>query len=471
MSSLRWRRHRGLVALCVIGIVGLVAFFGEVRLTAVTSSERSAVVAPPDAKKTNIKGAVELFDDGRVHQVEFTYDPDDYARMIATYQRDGTKEFIEATVRIDGTTIESVGIRLKGNSTLMSLRRAGTTGNIGGRGGGGGGGGPLGVTLSVDRPETLPWLISFDEFVSGQRYEGYEQLALRPASGAGLAEALALALVGVAGEPTQRSMYTALSVNGAASVLRLVVEIPDSEYADDNFTADGVLYKALSTGSFRYLGDDPLAYASAFKQITNKKQQDTKPVIELLKWVSQASDADFAAHLAEHVDIDSFATYVAIQDLLSNFDDMSGPGSNYYLWYDLETSKFTVLSWDLNLAFGGIGRGGGGVVNVAPGGAGNVPPPGAVIVGPGGPGGPGGIGGRGGGNALKSKFLAAPEFAAIRDQARAEVKQALYGSGAATRELARLKALVASSGLVSATTIDSEASALVARIEQLTAAP
>ena len=154
------------------------------------------------------------------------------------------------------------------------------------------------MALSVDRPESLPWLISFDEFVEGQRYEGFEQLALRPASGAGIAEALALDLVGVAGEPTQRSMYTSLSVNGAAPVLRLVVEIPDSEYADDNFTADGVLYKALSTGSFRYLGDDPLAYASAFKQITNKKQQDLKPLIELLKWVSQASDAEFAAHLA-----------------------------------------------------------------------------------------------------------------------------------------------------------------------------
>lgn len=460
MSSLRWRRHRGLVLALVVGIVGLVAFFGDARLSALTSSERSAVVAPADTKETNIKGAVALFDDGRLHKISFTYDQAAYTRMIATYQQSGTKDFIEATVTIDGTTIESVGIRLKGNSTLMSLRRAGTTGgNVPGRVEGGGG--PLGVTLSVDKPEGLPWLISFDEFVSGQRYEGYEQLALRPASGAGLAEALALDLVAVAGEPTQRSMYTSLSVNGGAAVLRLVVEIPDSEYADDNFTTDGVLYKALSTGRFAYLGDDPLAYTSAFKQITNKKQQDTKPVIELLKWVSEASDTDFARHLAEHVDIDSFARYVAIQDLLSNFDDMAGPGSNYYLWYDLETGKFTVLSWDLNFAFGGLGRGGGGA----------APPPGAVVVGPGGgPGGAGGFGGRGG-NALKAKFLAAPEFAGLRERARAEVRQAIYGSGKAESELARLKALVASSELVATTTIESEATALLTRIQQLAAVP
>lgn len=466
MSSLRWRRHRGLVVTIVLGMVSLIAFFGDARLSALTSSERSLVAAPADTKTINVKGAVPLFDDGVVHEIEFTFDPADYARMIATYQQSGVKDFIEATVKIDRTVIPSVGIRLKGNSTLMSLRRGGTGGGNPGRGG------PAAVTLSIDKPEGLPWLISFDEFVAGQRYEGFEQLALRPASGAGIAEALALKLVSAAGEPTQRSMYTSLSVNGAAPVLRLVVEIPDSEYVEDNFTTDGVLYKALSTGRFTYLGDDPLSYANAFKQITSKKQQDLKPLIELLKWVSQASDAEFAAHLAEHVDIDSFAAYVAIQDLLGNFDDMSGPGSNYYLWYDLATARFTVLSWDLNLAFGGLGRGG-GVVNVAPG-AGNVPPPGGVIVGPGGgpggPGGPGGFGGRGG-NALKSKFVAAPAFATVRESARAGARQAIYGSGAAATELARLKAIVASSGLMSAATIETEAAALLSRTQQLAAAP
>ena len=468
MSSLRWRRHRGLVLMIVLAMVSLIAFFGDARLSALTSSERSKVVAPADTKTINVKGAVPLFDDGHVHEIEFTFDPADYARMIATYQQSGVKDFIEATVKIDGTVIPSVGIRLKGNSTLMSLRRGGTTGGNAGRGG------PGGVTLSIDKPEGLPWLISFDEFVAGQRYEGFEQLALRPASGAGIAEALALELVSAAGEPTQRSMYTSLSVNGAAPVLRLVVEIPDNEYVEDNFTTDGVLYKALSTGRFTYLGDDPLSYANAFKQITNKKQQDLKPLIELLKWVSEASDAEFAAHLADHVDIESFAAYVAIQDLLGNFDDMSGPGSNYYLWYDLATARFTVLSWDLNLAFGGLGRGG-GAVNVAPGGGGNVPPPGLVVVGPGGvPGGPGGpgapagFGGRGG-NALKSKFVAAPAFATLRDAARASAKQAIYGSGAAEAALARLKALIAPSGLISAATVDTEATALLSRIQQLAA--
>ena len=88
----------------------------------------------------------------------------------------------------------------------------------------------------------------------------------------------------------------------------------------------------------------------------------------------------------------------------------------------------------------------------------------------GGPGGACGFGGRGG-NALKAKFVAEPAFAALRDEARVEAKQAIYGSGAATTELARLKALVVSSGLMSPTTIDGEAAALLSRIQQLAIAP
>ena len=96
----------------VAGIVSLIAFFGDARLSALTSSERSAVAAPDDTKKININGAVPLFDDDRVHEIEFTFDPADYTRMIATYQSQGVKDFIEATVTLDGTTIQSVGIRL-----------------------------------------------------------------------------------------------------------------------------------------------------------------------------------------------------------------------------------------------------------------------------------------------------------------------------------------------------------------------
>jgi spore coat protein CotH len=43
-----------------------------------------------------------------------------------------------------------------------------------------------------------------------------------------------------------------------------------------------------------------------------------------------ASRSEFAAGLSDRVDVGAFAAYVALQDIVDNFDDMSGPGQNYY---------------------------------------------------------------------------------------------------------------------------------------------
>ena len=88
----------------------------------------------PDDSST---GDVEVFDASVLHEISITFDQADYDAMIAAYQDTGDKEWIEATVTIDGETFEQVGIRLKGNSSLAGL---------GGRGLGGFGARPGGAT-------------------------------------------------------------------------------------------------------------------------------------------------------------------------------------------------------------------------------------------------------------------------------------------------------------------------------------
>ena len=87
-----------------------------------------------------------------------------------------------------------------------------------------------------------------------------------------------------------------------------------------------MLYKSLATSQFTDQGDDPTAYQDDFQQINRNGSQDLTPVINLIRWVQNASDAEFAAELGDHVDIASFARYLATQNLLLNFDDMAGPG-------------------------------------------------------------------------------------------------------------------------------------------------
>ena len=113
----------------------------------------------------------------------------------------------------------------------------------------------------------------------------------------------------------------------------------------------------------------------------------------------------------EHLDLDAFATYLAFQDLISNADDINGRGNNSYLHYDVETDMFTVVNWDLNLAFGqaNVGTTGGATGTAGAGNAAGQRParPEAAIGGAGvGGAGVGGAGGPGDQpNVLVDRFL------------------------------------------------------------------
>lgn len=520
--SMRVRRAQPVILGVGVLLLALVLALGDMRIFAFTSSEQSASLAETIV---NIPGTVDLFDDNVMHEIAMTFNEAEYDNLIATYQDEGEKAYIQATVTIDGTTISPVGLRLKGNSTLMGLRRdgpfggddaqdfmppaecipsafrdmmpgatptAGGTPVAGGApavsgtpvaGGMAGPGGPprpggFGADLDAEDPSTLPWMISFDEYVDGQRYQGYADIAVRPVmlTEANLNEAIALRLVGAAGEATQQTAYSAVTWNDSAPDLRLLLEAPGDEFAERNFGDNGVLYKSLSTGGFDYLGDDPTLYVTAFDQETARRHQDLKPVIDLMKWTTEATDEEFAAELDQHVDTVSLARYIALQELLDNFDDMAGPGKNYYLWYDLGTQQFTVVNWDLNLALSSMGGPGGrgfsaledvdfGAIQACvervrgPEAGGNRPGDGLGN-------GPGGPGGMRMGHPIKDRFLAAPEFQELYAREYAHVYNALFGDGYASDELARLAAVVASSGLIEPEKLAQESADLQKKLDE-----
>ncbi|MGJ5949306.1 hypothetical protein [Streptomyces neyagawaensis] len=108
-------------ALCA-GLVVMVYFFGDARISPyVTSSSR----VEADAITQNVEGTVDLYDTSVSHSIQLEYDQTDFTKMMKEFREDGTKDYIEADLTIDGVYLEDVGIRLKGNSTLLSLRGSG----------------------------------------------------------------------------------------------------------------------------------------------------------------------------------------------------------------------------------------------------------------------------------------------------------------------------------------------------------
>jgi len=322
-----------------------------------------------------------------------------------------------------------VGIKLKGNSSLRTIS-------------------------SGDDPATMPWIIRLDKFVDGQNYEGETQLVVRANSTeTALNEAVALELLSAAGLASEEAVASRFTVNGGETQLRLVIQNPDDDWDADAFGTEGLLYKAESGGDYTYRGEDPASYTDIFEQEAG--DDNLQPLIDFLKFINESDDATFAADLSQYLDVNAFATYLAYQDLVDNFDDIDGPGNNSYLHYDEATGVMTVVNWDLNLAFGTANVDGGGQPGAGgqPGQVGGARPNG---------GGAGGAGGPSSGNVLSERFLANSDFAALVTSAKTTLTETLYTSGTADQILDEwvtvLKAQA--SDLVSTSTVDSEAAAV-----------
>lgn len=395
-----------------------------------------------------------------MHEISVEFSDEDYQAMLAAYSASGDKDWISAAVTIDGTVLEDVGLRLKGNSSLNGLS---------GQGGDGGG--------TSEQPETLPWLIRTDKYVDGQEYQGRTDLVVRGNnSESSLNEALALELIGASDLATLEASATRFSVNGSAQQLRLVIESPDDDFwNEDTFGAGGSTYKAESTGDYTYRGEDTESYTDVFKQKAGETE-DLQPVIEFLDFINNSTDEDFSAHLADHLDVDAFARYLAAQELLGNMDDIDGPGNNSYLRYDSGTGRMTVVTWDLNLAFGGMsGMGGSQPPEGFPEGVeppegmeppdglpgGTEPPAGAQLPADGternGAGMPGSAN-----NPLTTRFHADAELEATYEQALTDLRTELYESGRAQEILDAWTALLTeqATDLVSAETVLAESAGI-----------
>lgn len=365
--------------------------------------------------------------EGLVHTIALTVEASELKKMLQTYVDSDDKEWIKADVTIDGANFKEVGIKLKGNSSLR------------------------GVTTDT-AAETLPLRIRLDKYVDDQLLDGYGDFTVRANnSTTALNEAVALDLLEVAGLASEKAIFTRYSVNGSAEVLRLTVQNLDDVWVEENFPdagKDSVLYKSEAEGDWSWRGADG-DYSTSFD--IEAGEDDYQPLIGLLDLLNNGTDAAKTSTLPGLLDLDAFATYLAFEELVNNFDDIDGPGNNSYLFYDSSPKKFTVVAWDHNLAFGVSNRGGGG-------GGGNRQPGGGRPTGNGG----GGGGGRSRTNPLVTTFKANREWSATYDQKLTDLTATFKAQGALAKALdARIATIKAgASDLVDAATLTSEGDAI-----------
>ncbi len=120
------------------------------------------------------------------------------------------------------------------------------------------------------------------------------------------------------------------------------------------FGGFGGFGSSSSGASLAYTDDEISSYSDIFdNSVTDADEESNQRVIAALKALSEGSD------LESCIDTDEVIRYFAAHNFVLNYDSYTGNMlHNYYLYEN--DGKLSMLPWDYNLAFGGMGGGFGG---------------------------------------------------------------------------------------------------------------
>ena len=296
----------------------------------------------------------EVFDDTLVKRFDFVVTADRWQSMLddmtATYGEFGQRSgpglldpdedpiFVPADVYYNGKQWYRVGIRFKGNSTLQGSWEQGI----------------LKLSFKMD----------FDEFeddypqIDNQRFYGFKKFSLKnnfddPSQ---LREKVAADVFAKAGLAVSHTAFYTLYVdhgNGPEYFgLYTLVEEVDGEVLDTQFSSDdGNLYKPEDFGATFVDG----SFSEVdFEKKTNEDEADWSDILALYAALhddtASTDPATWRANLEAVFDVDGFLKYLAVNEVIQNWDSYGKMTQNYYLYNDPETSKLTWIPWDHNEA-------------------------------------------------------------------------------------------------------------------------
>ena len=285
--------------------------------------------------------------------------------------------YVPVAVRHDGRVWTQVGMRYKGNSSLMSAASS-ANGKV-------------------------PFRLDFDQYenevpaIRNQRFYGFQKLTFSSgfSDDSQLNEVLASEILRDRGVPAARAAFYRVHVDTGAGPeywgLYTMIEDPsDGAMLDAQFGGQGGnLYKPEGRGA-----NWSTFAAEGFEKKTNRDKADYSDVSAAVEALHAPRDDARAwrAALEARFDVDLFLRWLAVNTAIENWDAYGAMPHNYYLYADPGTSgRLRWIPWDHNMAFGfGRGRGlfvaapppGGALANAPPPGGFPAPPPGGALAGP-----------------------------------------------------------------------------------------
>ncbi len=272
-----------------------------------------------------------VFVDTEVVRVDIIMNPADLQTMLETLENE--YEFPAVFVFTSSQrrdTVENVGFRLRGNTSLHSAKKS--------------------------------FKISFNSFVSGQKYFGLEKMNLNGEHNDPtiMRSKLSWEICRAFNVVSSRANFAALYINNQYYGVYINTEHIDEEFADLRFgNQDGNLYKCLYPADLGFISNDPNSYKfsggdgeRAYDLKTNIETDDYSDLAHFIDVLNNTPSSEFYQALDEVLNVNSYLRYLVIEVITGHWDGYSVNKNNYYLYHNTQTDKFEFIPYDMDNTYG-----------------------------------------------------------------------------------------------------------------------
>ena len=271
-----------------------------------------------------------LFGSSHIHNINIVFTQPKFWDSLMYYKQHadsfnlGTQSMM-GNFYLDGTMIDSVGIKLKGNSSFGFPGRK------------------------------KPIKVSFNQYVSGKKLEGLTTLDLNnnmldPTM---MREKLLLDFMNKKGLPAPRCTYARVSYNGQYVGLYKMIEQVNKEFIKTHFNEwGGNLFKGDPQGTLNWINSNPASYYSYYELHSNSTANNWGDLVNLIDNINNTPSPNLYDTLETNLNTTSFIQQWAARNLFVDLDGYFHAPHNYYLYHDSLSNKFEWITWDVSVAFG-----------------------------------------------------------------------------------------------------------------------
>ncbi len=263
-----------------------------------------------DKSDTNVN----LFDDEHMHVVKLiSYQSDMWKNLEEDKKFQSEKEitnYQSCKIEIDGNTLDSIGVRFKGESSY---------------------------DFQTNKKKSFK--IEFGRFIKKQKYQGLQKISLNNQfrDPTFMREKLMLDIIASEGLPVSRSSYCKVYFNDEYLGLYLLVEEIGKGFLKKNFThKSGNLYNGKPLATLKIPTDSITALKRCYRRNTNKKSKDFSDLDNLIQKInSNEPESVYVKNLNAVFNTEDCLKLWAINNFFVNVDayNLLYP-HNYFLYFD-----------------------------------------------------------------------------------------------------------------------------------------